>query len=53
MRFLLHGMLFRTRDGKLVVVKSHLLRHYAASRTMPHVAVPAASLGHFGADAAA
>jgi hypothetical protein len=30
MRFLLHGMVFRTRDGNLVVLKSHLLRHYAA-----------------------
>ena len=31
----------------------HVLRHYAASRTMPHVEVPVANLGHFSDDAAA
>jgi hypothetical protein len=36
MRFLLHGMVFKTCEGTLVILKSHLLRHYATSRTMLH-----------------
>jgi hypothetical protein len=34
-RFLLHGILFQALDGTVVQLTSHLLRHYAASRTMP------------------
>ena len=31
MRFLLHGMIFRTRDAKPVILKAHLLRHAFAT----------------------
>jgi hypothetical protein len=47
-RLLLHGLSFRAADGEPVQVSSHVLRHYAASWTMPHVEVPAANHGHFG-----
>jgi integrase len=36
-RFLLHGLLFKTADGKLVVMKPHLLRHAFATFAV-HVA---------------
>jgi integrase/recombinase XerD len=42
-----------TRAGLEKRVHPHTLRHYAASRTMPHVEAPAADLGHFSDDAAA
>jgi site-specific recombinase XerD len=35
------------RAGITKPVRPHLIRHYAASRTMPHVEVPAANHGHF------
>ena len=41
------------RAGITKAVHPHTLRHYAASRTMPRVEVPAANLGHFSDDAAA
>jgi integrase len=31
LRFLLHGMIFRTRDAKPVILKAHLLRHAFAT----------------------
>ena len=34
-RFILHGLTFQTLDGTSIYLTSHLLRHYAASRTMP------------------
>jgi hypothetical protein len=34
MRFLLHGMLFRTRDGQIVLLKAHLLRHAFATHVV-------------------
>lgn len=36
-RFLLHGLLFKTADGKLVIIKPHLLRHAFATFAV-HVA---------------
>lgn len=40
MRFLLHGMVFRTRDGDLVIVKSHLLRHAFATHAVQVEKIP-------------
>ena len=40
MRFLLHGMVFRTREGKLVVLKSHLLRHAFATHAVQVEKIP-------------
>ena len=37
----------------LAGVSLHSLRHYAASRNMPHVETPPANHGHFSGDAAA
>jgi hypothetical protein len=34
MRFLLHGMLFRTREGQIVLLKAHLLRHAFATHAV-------------------
>jgi hypothetical protein len=34
MRFLLHGMLFRTREGQIVLLKAHLLRHAFATHVV-------------------
>ncbi|MEP0868821.1 hypothetical protein NDA01_03295 [Trichocoleus desertorum AS-A10] len=34
MRFLLHGMVFKTREGKPVVLKAHLLRHGFANHAV-------------------
>jgi hypothetical protein len=46
LRFLLHGALL-DGEGRCVHLTSHLLRHYAASRTMPHVDISAANQEHF------
>jgi hypothetical protein len=40
MRFLLHGMVFRTREGKLVVLKGHLLRHAFATHAVQIEKIP-------------
>jgi len=40
MRFLLHGMVFKTRDGKAVVLKSHLLRHAFATHAVQVEKIP-------------
>ncbi len=40
MHFLLHGMVFRTREGKLVVLKSHLLRHAFATHAVQVEKIP-------------
>lgn len=40
MRFLLHGMVFKTREGKLVVLKSHLLRHAFATHAVQVEKIP-------------
>jgi len=34
MRFLLHGLVFRTAEGRLVVLKAHLLRHAFATHVV-------------------
>ncbi len=34
MRFLVHGMTFHTREGNLVILKSHLLRHAFATHAL-------------------
>jgi hypothetical protein len=34
MRFLLHGMIFRTREGQMVLLKAHLLRHAFATHAV-------------------
>ncbi len=41
LRFLLHGMVFRTRDGQPVALKAHLLRHaFATQQTAAGTARP-------------
>jgi hypothetical protein len=40
MRFLLHSMVFRTREGKLVVLKAHLLRHAFATHAVQVEKIP-------------
>jgi hypothetical protein len=40
MRFLLHGMVFRTRDGQPVLLKSHLLRHVIATHLLNVEEIP-------------
>lgn len=45
MRFLLHGMVFLTTDGKRVVVKAHLLRHTFATHAAQVEGVPLDVLG--------
>ena len=40
MRFLLHGMVFKTRDGKNVVLKAHLLRHAFATHAVQVEKIP-------------
>jgi hypothetical protein len=45
MRFLLHGMVFRTRDGNLVVLKSHLLRHAFATHAVQVEKIPVDIVG--------
>jgi len=44
MRFLLHGMVFKTREGKLVVLKPHLLRHAFATHAV-QVEIPVDVVG--------
>jgi hypothetical protein len=40
LRFLLHGMAFRTREGQLVVLKAHLLRHAFATHVFHVEKIP-------------
>lgn len=40
MRFLLHGMVFRTHEGKVVVLKAHLLRHAFATHAVQVERIP-------------
>ena len=43
----------RRRSGIRKPITPHSMRHYAASRTMPHIEALAANLGHFSNDDAA
>ena len=45
MRFLLHGMTFKTREGKRVILKSHLLRHAFATHTVQVEKIPVDIVG--------
>src|SRR5215475_1028632 len=45
MRFLLHGMVFKTREGKMVVLKSHLLRHAFATHAVQVEKIPVDIVG--------
>lgn len=45
MRFLLHGMMFKTREGNRVILKSHLLRHAFATHTVQVEKIPADIVG--------
>jgi hypothetical protein len=47
MRFLLHGMVFRTRDGKPVVLKAHLLRHAFATHAVQVEKIPVDIVGEW------
>ena len=40
MRFLLHGMIFETKEGKPVILKAHLLRHAFATYAVQVAQVP-------------
>lgn len=40
MRFLLHGMIFQTKEGKPVVLKAHLLRHTFATYAVQVARIP-------------
>jgi len=45
MRFLLHGMVFKTREGKMVILKSHLLRHAFATHAVQVEKIPVDIVG--------
>ncbi|HME00767.1 MAG TPA: site-specific integrase [Terriglobia bacterium] len=45
MRFLLHGMVFKTREGKVVVLKPHLLRHAFATHAVQVEKIPVDVVG--------
>ncbi len=47
MRFLLHGMVFRTRDGAPVVLKAHLLRHAFATHAVHVEKIPVDIVGEW------
>jgi integrase len=47
MRFLLHGLVFRTRDGKAVVLKAHLLRHAFATHAVQVEKIPVDIVGEW------
>jgi integrase len=40
LRLLLHGLVFQTREGKIVVIKPHLLRHLFATHSVHVESVP-------------
>jgi integrase len=47
MRFLLHGLVFRTRDGKAVVLTAHLLRHAFATHAVQVEKIPVDIVGEW------
>lgn len=47
MRFLLHGMVFRTREGQPVVLKAHLLRHAFATHAVQVEKIPLDIVGEW------
>ena len=47
MRFLLHGLVFRTRDGQAVVLTAHLLRHAFATHAVQVEKIPVDIVGEW------
>lgn len=47
LRFLLHGMVFQTREGKHVVLKPHLLRHAFATHAVQVEKIPIDIVGEW------
>lgn len=47
MRFLLHGMVFQTREGQPVVLKAHLLRHAFATHAVQVEKIPLDIVGEW------
>jgi integrase len=47
MRFLLHGLIFRTRDGQAVVLTAHLLRHAFATHAVQVEKIPVDIVGEW------
>jgi hypothetical protein len=47
LRFLLHGLSFRTAEGRLVVLKAHLLRHAFATHAVHVEGLPVDIVGAF------
>ena len=47
LRFLLHGMVFRTRDGQPVVLTAHLLRHAFATHAVHVEKIPVDIVGEW------
>jgi hypothetical protein len=47
LRFLLHGLVFRTRDGQAVVLTAHLLRHAFATHAVQVEKIPVDIVGEW------